>query len=288
MTSAMATPKASPNRSRTPSRRIPREALDRIPHDDAQGGEVAREVVCRRHPEVGAEEAVGPLEQRAREDGAAAVAHLGGQLLGLDQDGAGQPLRLIEFGDGALPLSAVAGDIGAFFGGVLLGLRAELFEPGLGGVALRREVGDEGAQALGDRVDALAQALKLGVRQVAPIERGLLLIEVKLKGVELRPQSLGFGRERRRRSRRRGRVANAGPGVIGLLGLWLSGRWLSLGERSLGKSGRCQRAGVCDQHKRAAGDYQGPAEGFEEGRHHADLSYPNLLQIENRLKRSRK
>ena len=40
---------------------------------------------------------------------------------------------------------------------------------------------------LGDGVDALAQALKLGVRQVAPIERGLLLIEVELEGVELRP-----------------------------------------------------------------------------------------------------
>ena len=71
--------------------------------------------------------------------------------------------------------------------------------------------------------------------------------------------------------------------MIGLLGLGLKGRWLSLGEHSLGESGRHQRAGVCGQHKRAAGDNQRPAEGFEEGRHHADLSYPNLLSIENRL-----
>jgi hypothetical protein len=71
--------------------------------------------------------------------------------------------------------------------------------------------------------------------------------------------------------------------VIGPLGLGLKGRWLGLGERSLGKSGRRQRAGVCGQHKRAAGDNQRPTEGFEEGRHHAGLSYLNLLQIENRL-----
>ena len=193
MTSATATPKASPSRSKTPSRRIPREALDRILRDDAQSGEVARKVVRRRHPEVGAEDAVGPLEQRAREDGAAAVAHLGGQLLGLDQDGAGQPLRLIEFGDRALPLGAVAGDVGAFLGVVLLGLGAELFEPRLGGFELRREIGDEGAQALGDGVDPLAQALKLGVRQVAPVERGLLLIEVELGGSSFDRRALVSG-----------------------------------------------------------------------------------------------
>ena len=145
-----------PQQEQDAERRIPRETLDRIPRDDAQCAEVARKVVRRRHPEVGAEDAVGPLEQRAGEGGAAAVAHLGGQLLGLDQDGAGQPLRLVEFGDGALPLGAVAGDIGALVGVVLLGLGAELFEPRLGGVAFRREVADEGAQALGDRIDPLA------------------------------------------------------------------------------------------------------------------------------------
>jgi len=167
---------------------------------------------------------------------------------------------------------AVIGEVGALLGLVLLGLGAELLKPRLGGLKLRREIADEGAQALGDGVDPLTQPLKLGTRKVAPVERGFPLIEVELGSIELRPQGLGFGRERRRRSRRRGRVAGVGPsGLIRLLGLALSGD-----VRSLGKSGRRQRAGGCDQHKRATGDNERSTEAFEETRHHADLFYPNL------------
>jgi hypothetical protein len=67
--------------------------------------------------------------------------------------------------------------------------------------------------------------------------------------------------------------------VIRLLGLELNGRWLGLGEHSLGKSGCRQRADARDQYKRAAGDNERPGEGFEEGRHHADLSYPNISRL---------
>src|SRR4051812_32135271 len=68
-----------------------------------------------------------------------------------------------------------------------------------------------------------------------------------------------------------------GPsGLIRLFGLALSEDL-----RSLGKSGRRQRAGGCDQHKRATGDNECATEAFEEGRHHADLSYPKLLSIES-------
>src|SRR5205085_8230416 len=109
------------------------------------------------------------------------------------------------------------------------------------------------------------------------VERGLPLIEVELGSIELRPQGPGFGRERRRRSRRCGLVAGVGlSGLIRLLGLALSEDL-----RSLGKSGRRQRAGGCDQHKRATGENERSTEAFEETRHHADLFYPNLLSIES-------
>ena len=115
---------------------LPDAAFDRVLRDDAQNSEVTWKAARHRRPEIGAQKAVGPLEQRAREKGPPAVAHLGGELLGLDQDGPGQALRLIEFGDGALPLGAVIGEVGALLGVVLLGLGAELVKPRLGGLKL--------------------------------------------------------------------------------------------------------------------------------------------------------
>ena len=59
------------------------------------------------------------------------------------------------------------------------GSRAELLEAGAGGVESRLKLVDDLAQALPDRVDLLAQPLQVGIGEVAPGERRILLVKLE-------------------------------------------------------------------------------------------------------------
>ena len=142
------------------------------------------------------------LHQRAGEGGAAPVADLCPDLLRLHEKGAGKPLGLVDLDDGRFPLGALAPDVGARLGRLILRSRAELLEAGAGGVKSRLKLVNHLAQALPDRVDLLAQPLQVGIGEVAPGERRILLVKLELEGIELAPQRLRLGRDLERRGRR--------------------------------------------------------------------------------------
>ena len=190
-------------------RRVAPDALVPAVEQEPEGRPVARQRAVDRRPQVGAEDAGRTLHQRAGEGGAAPVADLCPDLLRLDEEGAGKPLGFVDLGDGRFPLGALALDVGARLGRLLLRSRAELLEAGPGGVKSRLKLVDDLAQALPDRVDLLAQPLQVGIGEVAPGERRVLLVELELEGIELAPQRLRLDRDLERRGSLRRRVGLA-------------------------------------------------------------------------------
>lgn len=189
--------------------------------EEPQGGGIPRQRPHYRGPEIGTQDPRGALQERAGEGGAAAVARLGRDLLGLNQDGAREPQRLVELAERGLSLGPVALDVGALLRRVLLRPRAELVEPCLGGVDPRLELVDDVPDALPERFGLLADALEVLIAKVAA-ERCVLLGELGLERLEPAAQRPGFvaqgerrrllrsgvrGRRRRRGGLRRGRGA---------------------------------------------------------------------------------
>ncbi len=73
-----------------------------------------------------AQDAVALLEEGPREARSPEVADLPSQLLGLQEDGAGEALRLVEFCYGSFALGAILGSVRALLRLPVLGLRPEL------------------------------------------------------------------------------------------------------------------------------------------------------------------
>ena len=100
-----------------------------------QGPQVARDVGRDPHPEIGAHQRRGPLEQPAGEGGAPAVGDLVEDLVALHEQRLGEALGLVDFGDGVLALRALLGDVLALL--AFLGLGPELVQALAGRVEAR-------------------------------------------------------------------------------------------------------------------------------------------------------